>query len=141
MAWTGGVVRVSGANGQPTWAFRAANTANSGNIWLTFDGTQRLLLKSGPRYRISFSGKTSTAGAGTAFPNIALNVWHKSFRHIASWYRDLADGVPIGNGWHRFSREFTVPADVEGEVEIGAEFFRSAVFTEHFVDDFIIEFV
>ncbi|KAL0941488.1 FAD dependent oxidoreductase [Colletotrichum truncatum] len=137
--WDGDIVRVPGANGQPTWAFRSINRQYLGFALLYFNN-RYFHLKSGPRYRISFSGKTTAPGAGNTLPNTYFSVVGKPNWSIgASWSSPLQNGTPLGNGWYRFSGEFTVPARYEGDCGLNIGFTRNTNYVEHFIDNITLE--
>ncbi|WQF87073.1 Putative carbohydrate-binding, CenC, Galactose-binding-like domain superfamily [Colletotrichum destructivum] len=135
--WDGDVVSVAGANGQPTRAFRVINRQYLGFADLRTTN-QYFRLKAGSRYRVSMSGKTTSTASNT-LPNVSLNVNTRSnFGINANWY-PLQNGVGLGNGWYRFSGEFTVPAQYEGDFVVAIGFTRSQNYVEHFVDNIAIE--
>ncbi|WYZ36484.1 hypothetical protein EsH8_XV_000037 [Colletotrichum jinshuiense] len=136
--WDGDVVSVAGANGQATQAFRVINRQYLGFAGLMMNN-QYFHLKAGSRYRVSLSGKTTTSGAGNTLPNVSLNVNTRSgFGIGASWY-PLQNGVALGNGWYRFSGEFTVPAQYEGDFVVNIGYTRNQNYVEHFVDNISLE--
>lgn len=128
---------VTGADGQPTKAFRVTNSGNSGFSQLRYQNPFHL--RPGSPYRVSLSGKTTTSGAGNSLPNMQLSIVTLSGSQILVTWAPMQNGVALGNGWYRFSGDFTPPAQSDGYYTINIYYTRNANLVEHFVDNFAMD--
>ncbi|KAH7327773.1 hypothetical protein B0I35DRAFT_1012 [Stachybotrys elegans] len=135
-AFTVQVVSEAGPSGNPNKAVKITNNLNQGYDYLEMN--QSILAEAGAVYRISVAAKSTASNAGATIPKMTGYFWLR--RQPLSLILSFSNaGIPLGNGWYKFTYDFRMPDGKSGESYLFFDFQRNASPISTFLDDITIQ--